>query len=178
MLTNKQKQTGFTIVELLIVIIVIAILVTLVITAYSNVQAKARDTKRLSDAKAITKALQLYALENGNVLQKSFSGSGSWHTGWEASHYEAPGEFLKPLGPYGLNNNVPLDPVNNENYNYFYSNYAAGSYGCDSARGNFYVFAVYHFETMSASQIESPGFSCADRNWSSGGAYVVGGYTD
>ena len=40
-----HKNSGFTIIELLIVIIVIAILAAITITAYNGVQAKARDAK-------------------------------------------------------------------------------------------------------------------------------------
>ncbi len=68
---NKLKQLkdsrGFTIVELLIVIIVIAILATLVITAYNGVQAKARDVKRQSNASEVQKAAESYNADNGRL---------------------------------------------------------------------------------------------------------------
>lgn len=44
MVSNRQK--GFTIVELLIVIVVIALLATISIVAYNGVQGRARDSKR------------------------------------------------------------------------------------------------------------------------------------
>ncbi len=68
MLSTKLKSLkdsrGFTIVELLIVIIVIAILATLVITAYNGVQAKARDVKRHSDAGEVQKAAEAYKADH------------------------------------------------------------------------------------------------------------------
>ena len=64
MFKKIQSSRGFTIVELLIVIIVIAILATLVITAYNGVQAKARDVKRQTDAQSVQKAAEAYAAEN------------------------------------------------------------------------------------------------------------------
>ena len=64
MLTTK-KQAGFTIVELLIVIIVIAILATLVITAYNGVQQKAANAKTISAAEAWVQIIRSYNAETG-----------------------------------------------------------------------------------------------------------------
>ena len=49
----KQKQ-GFTIVELLIVIVVIAILATITVVAYGGIQNRAKTTKSLATVKQIT----------------------------------------------------------------------------------------------------------------------------
>lgn len=64
-LKNKRDQRGFTIIELLIVIVVIGILALLVITTYSGIQAKARDTKRQTDLQALqSKVEEFYATNN------------------------------------------------------------------------------------------------------------------
>lgn len=62
----KQRQSGFTIVELLIVIVVIGILATLVIVTFSGIQQKARDTKRQTDINAIDSTVEAYYASNGN----------------------------------------------------------------------------------------------------------------
>lgn len=63
-LSLKNKK-GFTIVELLIVIVVIGILAALVIVQFSNIQQKARDTERKSDIRAIqSKVAEYYALNS------------------------------------------------------------------------------------------------------------------
>lgn len=59
------QQKGFTIVELLIVIVVIAILAAITTVAYNGMQQRARDTDRTSDVMAIQKALELYRVDNG-----------------------------------------------------------------------------------------------------------------
>jgi prepilin-type N-terminal cleavage/methylation domain-containing protein len=62
----RKNSKGFTIVELLIVIVVIGILAALVIVQFTNVQARARDAERKSDIRALqSKVAEYYAL-NGN----------------------------------------------------------------------------------------------------------------
>ncbi len=61
----KGKNKGFTIVELLIVIVVIGILALLVITTYAGIQQKARNTKRSFDVAAIQTQLEAFYQANG-----------------------------------------------------------------------------------------------------------------
>jgi len=65
MISLKSKQQGFTIVELLIVIIVIGILAALVLVTFTGVQQKARNTERTTDVKAIASHLEVYNAQNG-----------------------------------------------------------------------------------------------------------------
>ena len=61
----RKREQGFTIVELLIVIVVIGILAALVIVQFTNIQARARDTERKSDMRAIqSKLAEFYAINN------------------------------------------------------------------------------------------------------------------
>ena len=66
MLTARRTQTGFTIVELLIVIVVIAILAAISIVAYTGIQTRAENTKTLQATASWVRALQLYKADNGN----------------------------------------------------------------------------------------------------------------
>lgn len=59
-----HKQKGFTIVELLIVIVIIGVLVTLVISAYNGIQNRANNQKTESAVNAYRKALIQYATIN------------------------------------------------------------------------------------------------------------------
>ncbi len=62
----KSRQEGFTIIELLIVIVVIGILAALVITTFSGIQEKARNTARETDISALHKQLEAYYAQNEN----------------------------------------------------------------------------------------------------------------
>lgn len=61
----RKKQDGFTIVELLIVIVVIGILAALVLNTFGNIQARARDTERKTDVNGIHSQLEVYHADNG-----------------------------------------------------------------------------------------------------------------
>lgn len=65
MISLKRKESGFTIVELLIVIVVIGILAALVVTTFSGIQRKARDSERQTDINAVASQLEAYHAQNG-----------------------------------------------------------------------------------------------------------------
>lgn len=64
-MSYKLKQQGFTIVELLIVIVVIGILAALVITTFSGIQRKARNTERQTDVKSLHSQVEVFFTNNG-----------------------------------------------------------------------------------------------------------------
>lgn len=66
-LTNIKKmkdEKGFTLVELLIVIVVIAILAAIVIVAYNGIQNRAKTTKAQTNANAVQKIAEAYNADN------------------------------------------------------------------------------------------------------------------
>lgn len=100
------KNRGFTIVELLIVIVVIAVLAAITVVAYSNIQRNARDADRVADIASIKKALLLYQVQNGGV-QATPTYGGTGPGGWDSSDRSGWLSFLRPS--YG---NMPVDPSN------------------------------------------------------------------
>jgi prepilin-type N-terminal cleavage/methylation domain-containing protein len=58
------KRDGFTIVELLIVVVVIAILATITIVSFNGIQARAKNTTFLANIDAYEKGLRLYYAEH------------------------------------------------------------------------------------------------------------------
>lgn len=63
----SKTKSGFTLVELLIVIVVIAILAAITIVAYNGIQDKAHNTAIKSDLSALAKTVRLYQAENGEL---------------------------------------------------------------------------------------------------------------
>lgn len=80
MTSLNKKQQGFTIVELLIVIVVIGILAALVITTFSGIQQKGRDTERQTDIKALHGQLEAYYAQNGRYPTLADVNSGTFRS--------------------------------------------------------------------------------------------------
>lgn len=59
------KQKGFTIVELLIVIVVIAILAAISVVSYTGIQNRAKNQQTVSAVTSYYKALAAYGIDNG-----------------------------------------------------------------------------------------------------------------
>jgi general secretion pathway protein G len=171
--TYISSRQGFTIVELLIVIVVVAVLATVSVGAFSGTQQRARDAQRVQDMQTLVKALELYKIQTGAYPPVHPTNQIS---GWEVSSMN-PGQFLSALKTSGVLSSVPVDPVNNgttvHGMLYRYALYSAGSNGCPSSRGAFYVLAVGDVETSTTKLDSSPGFSCGTP-WS--GGWVTGGF--
>jgi len=143
------KQKGFTIVELLVVIVVIAILATITVVAYSGITTRAKNNARLSDVETITKALELYYSDKGfypngtNYSPGSTAINSSWSTTTDGSW----SNLEAALSPYV--NALPVPPApssgtpaisGGNNYDYFGF---ANSLYCGSSVGQGYIL-VFH----------------------------------
>lgn len=62
---GQRRQTGFTIVELLIVIVVIAIIAAITVVAFNGVQQRAKNSQRVNIAKEWQKLILAYTTVNG-----------------------------------------------------------------------------------------------------------------
>ncbi len=63
---KKEEQKGFTLIELMIVIVIIGILATLLIPRIMERPEEARRIKAKADIKTIESALKLYKIDTGN----------------------------------------------------------------------------------------------------------------
>ncbi len=80
MISLKKRNQGFTIVELLIVIVVIGILALLVITTYSGIQAKARNSQRQTDVQSLQTQIEAFYSQNGYYPARADMNSGTFLT--------------------------------------------------------------------------------------------------
>lgn len=75
--TIHHRNTGFTIVELLIVIVVIAILAAISVVAYNGIQSRARASAASTALAQAKKKLELYKVDNGSYpLSGSLNSAG------------------------------------------------------------------------------------------------------
>jgi prepilin-type N-terminal cleavage/methylation domain-containing protein len=73
-----QKQKGFTIVELLVVIVVIAILASISVVAYNGIQQRARDSARDSAVRSLKLALEVYKSDFGKYPDPTLNPNGGY----------------------------------------------------------------------------------------------------
>lgn len=100
--SDINKKAGFTIVELLIVIVIIGILAAITIVAYNGVQARATFAAYRSDIDTINKAINLYYADNGAYPGNLAAGGGCWTNSGTRN-------FISGLTPTYLPN-LPLTP--------------------------------------------------------------------
>ena len=96
-----RKSRGFTIVELLIVIVVIAILAAISIVAYNGIQNRANDTAVQSDLANIAKKIEAYKITSTtNEYPASFTVLGMDSPSISKNAY---GNHYTPVGSNGYN---------------------------------------------------------------------------
>jgi general secretion pathway protein G len=106
-----RRDSGFTLVEILIVVIILGILAAIVIPQFTNASDSARTSSIQSQLQTIRSQIQLYKvqhLDNFPVITTS------WNQLTEASDQNAtipPATGQTPLGPYLQQ--APINPYNN-----------------------------------------------------------------
>ncbi len=181
-----KTAPGFTLIELLVVIAVLSVLATGLMVALNPLKQikKARDSQRLMAMAQIRQALLAYRTLNGSFPPPNSGGNSACTVvcgSWEVSGCGVP--FIQTLqrsGDLRVDVNDPsingTDPFGGTSrcYNYNYYRYSAGSYGCDPARGNYYVLGVREMETSANPHPQSPGWRCPNRNWQGEFDWVTG----
>ncbi len=113
-----KKEKGFTLVELLIIVVVVAVLMGLSIQTFTLLKDRARETATETEMGNITKALQIYV----TVL----------------SIYPAEGDFPEALEVAGIMENVPESDIWENLYQYSSIagiTYTLESFGIDQVDG-------------------------------------------
>lgn len=126
-----KRVQGFTIVELLIVIVVIGILAAITIVAYNGIQTRARDSARISKIQQIAKGLELYNADKGSyppILDGTGDEStcGSQVENW--GHCDRNKELADYLAPYMKLDPTSISSATQGAYGYYYTSQATDSY--------------------------------------------------
>ena len=167
-------KKGFTLLELLLVVAIIAILAVVVFSVIVDAVAKSRDTTRLADANQIQSAIDQYLIDNENFPSNADNDYGGWDCNFDSSD---PGGFINDLETGGYMA-TPFDPSTSISScatgGMRYHRYSAGAYGCDATKGSFYVLIIDDLELTTGTHEDSIGWSCPSRNWQNEGEWVIG----
>ena len=112
-INNNDTRAGFTIVELLIVIVVIGILAAITIVSFNGVTARSTFAKEKSEMALINKAIAMYYSENSNY--PSTGGSGSW-----SGFGQAP-SFVPGIAPAYISKIPQMPTSSSANNSYLYT---------------------------------------------------------
>lgn len=151
------KRKGFTLIELMVTIAIIAVISAIGITTFNQSQKLGRDSKRKQDIRSMAVALELYYQTNkrypctGNDVWVSSASGGNWIT--DPYGNDASGETCGDTVDRALDttyiNVVPKDPVNTgagtwtgvtTGYIYGYRGY--DSTICSTLKGQFFVLVA------------------------------------
>lgn len=165
---RQLNAEGFTIIEILVVVVIIGILASIVVVSFNSTLRKSRDAKRLADMQEITKALDTYFIENNQYpgTTASYGESETPCGGWDTSTVDNDGDgkpFIEPLLDGHYLKTTPQDPIGTGTcggFTYRYYRYNAGSYGCSSVKGNYYVVGVNDLESSGNPHPQSSGWGC------------------
>jgi prepilin-type N-terminal cleavage/methylation domain-containing protein len=111
---------GFTIVELLIVIVVIGILAAITLVAYGGIQERARFSSMRSDLASMNKAIRLYHAQYGSYPITPGTGPGCTSDQWCGWDQATGNNFIPNIVPEfaSVTPQLPASNVNNDTYLY------------------------------------------------------------
>ncbi len=109
MLKNRRRQSGFTLVELLIVVIILGILAAVVIPQFNTASSEAKESALVSNLATIRQAVELYKVQHDD----EFPPLATFVEQMTSSTDEDGDTAGTKYGPY-IRNSFPTNPINGE----------------------------------------------------------------
>ena len=157
---TENMRKGFTLIEILIVVAIIAILASVVLIGLGPTQQSGRDARRLSDLHEAQNAIELYFQKCG-FYPGDINGSGATATCSANITEDYPTmSAMIPNAGIGINNALSVDPTNSGVYEYFYAtNGSTYVLGATLENANNAVFNGYN-NPLAASGVTLTGHTC------------------
>jgi general secretion pathway protein G len=121
-LTVRGRGKGFTLIEILIVIAIIAILASVILVGLGPTQKEGRDSRRISDLSEVQNALELFYNNCGFYPGSSLDVSGGCPSNWALLAAGTGSYSTMATEVTGLTNidipQIPNDPTSGDSYTY------------------------------------------------------------
>ncbi len=112
-----KKRSGFTLVEILIIVVILGILAAIVIPQFSNASEEAKLSNLVSDLQTVRSQIQLYKLQHKAQLPGTqgleFKAAMTKYTNSDGALATIQAPADKVYGPYILR--IPTNPFNDSN---------------------------------------------------------------
>jgi general secretion pathway protein G len=112
---TSSRSAGFTLVEILIVVIILGILAAIVIPQFTNASQDARKNSLTSQLQTVRSQLELYKLQHLDQLPTALAAGGTGSTAWaqmvEQTNADQSVTGTPTFGPYLQQ--APINPLNN-----------------------------------------------------------------
>ena len=127
---HTRLQQGFTLVELLVVVMIISLLVALGVRGFGDAFDQADDTARMRDLHTIAAALEQYRIDHGiyppethcdtSIGSYGSSCSEMINTNSTQDGWDTTSNFYQAMVGGGYVADLPTDPQNNDSFFYYY----------------------------------------------------------
>ena len=137
MIFTRTRKRGFTLIEIVVAVAIVAVLASVVIASTGEARKKARDEQRKSDLQQMQLALRLYKVKEGSYPQ-----GGEYDTGMTIGERDDDKPINTILEEYMAS--VPIDPkgsASDSTYEYQYH----ANYSCNG--GQYFVLFIQTLES-------------------------------
>jgi general secretion pathway protein G len=100
MVTRYKSRKGFTLVEILIVVIILGILAAIVIPQFTSASQDARRSSLASTVQSVRSQIELYKLQHGDELPDLLTDWKRFTEKTDAAHNLSPAATVQSYGPY------------------------------------------------------------------------------
>ncbi len=160
----RHAKGGFSLIELVVVILIMTVLAGVVVPRVLNHQKSARDARRLADAKTLQRVIDQYYMEKGFFPPAD---TGGWNKSTDP-------DFISVLVKEGYISEPIRDPLNDATHHFRYRIYNQGQFGCVGDTP-FYVLGIRNFESADFAAKNKGFFKCSGNDFGSSFDFVTGG---